>query len=99
MKIIIEPFAAAQIQKERVWLVNNRGAIRAEAFEDELRHILDLMADNPEMGHAAPDRVNQRRMFLRGCGYFVYYRLYREADELRVVRIRHQRQRPLKRVE
>lgn len=41
-RIIYEPAAALQVQRERVWLCNNRGRERADAFEDDLAHFLEL---------------------------------------------------------
>ena len=94
MRVILDPVVARQIQRERVWLIDHRGRERADAFEDELRRALDLLADFPEMGPPSPWSADERRILLRQSRFHIYYRLYRQDEELWVVRLRHEKQRP-----
>ena len=86
--------AARRVQRERAWLSNNVGLERADDFEHELRHALDLLGEHPQMGNPSPDNEDERHWFLRRSRFHVYYRVY--PDEIRVVRLRHEKQRPLK---
>ncbi len=45
---------ARQVQAERAWLYDHLGRDRADAFEAELAHALDLLEAHPEMGDARP---------------------------------------------
>jgi plasmid stabilization system protein ParE len=95
MRVILQPAFARQIQRERAWLHNHGGAQRADAFEAELRHALDLLAELPEMGDPSPRSENERHWFLLKSRFHVFYRLFPDSGTIRVVRIRHERQRPL----
>ena len=92
--IIYEPAAALQVQRERVWLCNNRGRERADAFEDDLAHFLDLLSCFPYMGDASPENEDERHWFLRRSRLHVFYSVYELARVVRIVRLRHERQDP-----
>jgi plasmid stabilization system protein ParE len=68
--IIYEPAAALRVQRERVWLCNNRGRERADAFEDDFAHLLDLLSRFPYMGDASPENEEERHWFCAeaACG-------------------------------
>jgi plasmid stabilization system protein ParE len=93
--VSFSPLALRQIQRERTWLHNHRGLSRALAFEAELRHRLDLVADNPELGPPS-EREDERRTYLSESGFHVFYLVNHKRCAIRVVRIRHHAQRPLK---
>jgi len=92
-----EEKAEAKVRTERIWLHNHRGARAADAFEAELRYALDLIAECPDMGDAPPDAPQRRHWFLTRSRFHVYYVVDHEREAIRVVRIRHEAQRPLKR--
>ena len=95
--ILFKKSAAQQIQQERAWLITNRGRSAADTFEDELAHALDLLEECPAMGAPSPWSEDERRVFLRGSRHHLYYRLYPEGERILIVRIRHEKQGPLKR--
>jgi plasmid stabilization system protein ParE len=90
------PVASLRVQKERTWLHNNRGLHAADAFEAELRRTLELLADNPELGRALDERKDRRRIYLPESGFHVFYVVHHKKGTIRVFRIRHHAQRPLK---
>jgi plasmid stabilization system protein ParE len=49
------------------------------------------------MGNPSPDAENERHWFLRRSRFHVYYELLARTEEILVVRIRHEKQRSLKR--
>ena len=89
-------YAARQIQRERSWLHNHRGPHVADAFEAELRHTLELVAENPTMGPAVPGAEDERRIFLLGSRFHVYYLVDAKKQSVRVIRLRHEKQRPVR---
>ncbi|MDP2956394.1 MAG: type II toxin-antitoxin system RelE/ParE family toxin [Longimicrobiales bacterium] len=60
------------------------------AFLDDLDHALALLAAHPEIG--APYDVDKRRVLLRRFQHSVVYEL--TLDEVVIVAVPHQRQRP-----
>jgi plasmid stabilization system protein ParE len=92
--IRFDPGAALQVQRERAWLYANRGRERADAFEAELDHWLDLLAEHPRMGNPIPH--GRRHFFLMQSRFHMYYRVLDETQEILVLRLRHEKQRPLK---
>lgn len=95
--IIFTKRAGREIQRERAWLITNRSRVAADAFEDELAHALDLLEECPAMGAPSPWSEEERRVFLLGCRYHIYYRLYSDEARILIVRIRHEKQGPFKR--
>ena len=93
MRVVLQPAVARQIQRERTWLHNHRGAERTDAFEAELRHALDLLVECPKMGDPSPRSESERHWFLLKSRFHVFYRLFPESGAIRVVRIRHERPR------
>jgi plasmid stabilization system protein ParE len=85
--VIIDEDAQVQIQRERTWLHNHRGAARADAFEAELRHALELIAGCPGMGDPSPEIETERHWFLRRSRVHVYYAILANAEEILVVEI------------
>jgi plasmid stabilization system protein ParE len=96
MRVILQAVAARQVQRERAWLIEHRGRERADAFEEELRHALDLLAECPKIGDPSPRSPRERHWFLLRSRYHVFYRLFEEAEVIRVVRLRHEKQGPLR---
>ena len=84
--------AARQVQKERAWLHDQRGSPAANAFEAELRHRLDLVSENPEMGHPSDESPDERCTFLWKSRFHVFYVVNHRREAVRVVRLRHERQ-------
>jgi plasmid stabilization system protein ParE len=91
--LTLDARAARQVQRERVWLIDNLSVERADAFEAELRHALELLAECPEMG--APSRwgKDERAVFLRRSRFHVFYLVNHGRQEIRVTRIRHEARR------
>jgi plasmid stabilization system protein ParE len=85
--VIIDEAAQVQIQRERTWVHNNRGATRAGTFEAELRRALELIATCPRMGDANPAREDERHWFLRRSCVHVYYQVLDDAEEILLVEI------------
>jgi plasmid stabilization system protein ParE len=68
------------------------GAERADDFEAELNHALDLLEGCPEMGAPSRWSKDERAVFLRRSRFHVFY--YLEADRIVIVGLRHEKQRP-----
>jgi plasmid stabilization system protein ParE len=78
------PAALREIQRERTWLHDHYDVRRADAFEAELRHALELIAAHPRMGDESPKRSDERHWLLRKSRVHVYYVV---NDERRVIRV------------
>ncbi len=79
MIILFKQSAARQIQRERAWLMEHRGRERADDFEAELAHTLDLLEAFPAMGPPSRWSADERHVFLLRSRYHVFYRLHVEA--------------------
>jgi plasmid stabilization system protein ParE len=92
--IVTAPAFARQVQAQRAWLYNHRGRERADTFEAELRHALELLAEHPEMGNPVAG-TDRRHWFLRRSRFHIYYRVRHEKKAIVLARLRHEKQRPI----
>jgi plasmid stabilization system protein ParE len=79
--------ALREIQRERTWLHDHHDLARADAFEAELRHALELIAAHPRMGDASPKSDDERHWLLRKSRVHVYYLVNHGRRVIRVVEI------------
>lgn len=71
-RVIISPRARREIERvDSRWLQNRPAA--PDLFYSELREILDLLRQQPYLGHSYPPRDGVRRILLRASQYHVYY--------------------------
>ena len=89
--VVLSTRFAREVTRERAWLYDHRGRQRADAFEAELAHFLDLVASCPEMGNPVGD---ERHWYLRRSRFHVYYRTSREKGTVVLHRLRHAAQGP-----
>jgi plasmid stabilization system protein ParE len=85
--VVFDETVPGQIQRERTWIHNSRGLARADAFEAELRHALELIAAHPRMGDASPESEIDRHWLLRKSRVHAYYRVFDESREILVVEV------------
>ncbi len=81
--------AKRQIAAARTWWRTHRyGA--PTAFRDELLAARELLSRHPEAGRVDEDQGGTaRRFLLPTTRYIVFYRVYHEAQEVRIVALWH----------
>ena len=73
----------AQREIERIdrrWIETRPAA--PDLFFSELREILELLQENPELGVLYPPKPGVRRILLRGSLYHLYYEVAQERVEV-----------------
>jgi len=92
LPVEIEDLAARQIEAANDWWRANRPAA-AETLSDELVRALDLISQQPGVGVPAdsPRLSGVRRVLLPTAGYFLFYRVVVEREELHVLAFWHAR--------
>ena len=70
----------------------------AAALQIRIEKVTGYLAEYPYMGRATQGRPNVRSKLVAGTPYRIFYTIIPEHDEVRIVRIRHVRRRPLKNV-
>ncbi len=90
MKYSFHDQAIGDIAAAQDYYFQHAGAPVATRFITELERVLHLLSENPKFGTPI---ARQRRSFpLKGFPYSLVYLI--EGDELRLLIVRHQRQRP-----
>lgn len=74
------------------WRVNRPAA--PNAIRAELARARDLLAKNPEAGHAAEDHPGIRRLLLDRVSYHLYYRVDHAAQQVDILSLWHTRRSP-----
>lgn len=70
----------------------------AAALQVRIEQVTGTLAEYPHIGRATQGRPNVRSKLVAGYPYRIFYTIIPERDEVRIVRIRHVRRRPLKNV-
>ncbi len=93
MKVRFSRRALAQLQEIHNYIApfNPRAAGRAVARIEEL---CEKLSDFPGMGHAT-DQPGVRVLPVVRYPYLIFYTVLAEAEEVRILRVRHGRRRPL----
>ena len=90
MKYSLHDQAIVDIAAAQGYYLEHVGAQVAARFVSELDRVIHLLMANPGFGKPI---ARQRRIFpLKGFPYSLVYRV--DGDELRILIVRHQRQRP-----
>jgi plasmid stabilization system protein ParE len=97
-RLSFAPRALAEVATIARWWRRNRPAA-PRLFDDELDAALTTIAEHPESGPRARLRGHPTGRFyvLQRTGYVVFYLADVPRGEVTVVRVRHVRQRPLRR--
>lgn len=99
--VVFGVVATRDIERIHDGLLINRGFDTTKAFTDTLDAVLLRLGRMPESGHpvrtGAGFSLTLRRVGLAETGYWLYYRLDLQRRRIRVLRCRHEAQRPLRR--
>ncbi len=90
MKYSFHPQAATDVVNAQDYYFEFAGAHVASRFTEELDRVVQLLRSNP--GFGTPMSYQRRSYPLKGFPYSLVYRV--EGEQLRVLIIRHQRQKP-----
>jgi plasmid stabilization system protein ParE len=97
--VVFGVVATREIEKIHDWLLINRGFEATKNFTDVLDAMRLRLGRMPESGHPVRTgvgfSVTLRRVGLAETGYWLYYRLHLQRRRIRVLRCRHEAQRPL----
>jgi plasmid stabilization system protein ParE len=95
LSLIVWAQAAREIEEASAWWHANRHA-SPDALSDDVARAFALITLQPGIGAPAlGGRLrNVRRLTLRRVGYFLYYRVVPEREEVQVLRFRHAHRRP-----
>ena len=79
LEVIITPRARSQIASAKAWWQQNRDKAPT-ALRDEIDRILDLIAEQPHIGHRVyrTRRRGARKISLERVRYDIYYEVRRE---------------------
>ena len=93
LEVIITPRARRQIAAAKAWWQQNRDKAPA-ALRDEIDRILDLIAEQPQIGHRIyrTRRRGARKISLERVRYDIYYEVRR--NKLFVLSLWHASRRP-----
>ena len=88
--VIIAPTAGRHIKEASAWWAENRPAA-PDAFEDQLRQALDLIAIHPSVGIKAANvkLAGVRRIHLGLIRYHLYYRLSSDGKTVEIPALWH----------
>ena len=90
MRVSFNSEALAEVEEATRWYRDNGGAAPSRAFVLELRRVVDLAAENPNLG--SPGSHCVLRQYLKR---FPYTRVFRIQNQmLRVIAVAHQSCRP-----
>jgi len=94
MRLTWRRSALAQLEAICIHIAkDNRAA--AAALQVRVEQVTGQIAEYPYMGRATQGRPNVRSKLVAGSPYRIFYTLIPERDEVRIVRIRDMRRRPL----
>lgn len=72
------------------YLIAESGVTAAKQLDEQIKHCIRLLVEFPQLGTPVQNRA--RRIALRGCPYFLIYRIH--THHLCIVALAHQRRRP-----
>jgi plasmid stabilization system protein ParE len=90
VKARFEPAARAEFLHSVRWYADEAGGPVARRFEEEVRHVIQRLLENPMLGAAASHGL--RRHPMHRYPYTIYYRV--EPEIVRIIAIAHQSRRP-----
>ena len=91
MKYQLTEEAARDVEEILAHSVKCFGIARTEQYFDALKECIDLLADNPDIGHSAEDALPEYLCFPYES-HVIYYKIL--SPSIRVVRILHERMDP-----
>ncbi len=91
MKYQLTDEAARDVENILVYSVNSFGATQTEHYFEALKECIELLADNPDIGHDAEDILPEYLRFPYESHVIFYKRL---TSSILVVRILHERMDP-----
>jgi plasmid stabilization system protein ParE len=95
LALVVWSQATREIEEASEWWYANRQA-SPHALSEDVARAFALLTLQPGIGvPARSERLrNIRRLTLRRVGYFLFYRVVPEREEVQVLRFRHARRRP-----
>ncbi|MEP7126393.1 MAG: type II toxin-antitoxin system RelE/ParE family toxin [Byssovorax sp.] len=91
--VLFKERASREIDEARAWLLKHQGPARVAQLDDDLARSLHLLEAFPEMAALVPGSKTVRRTLLERCRYHVYYRVFREAEQIMVICFWHKARR------
>ena len=91
MKYQLTEEAAKDVEEILAHSVKSFGILRTEQYFDALKECIELLADNPEIGHCADVRLQEYLRFPYES-HVIYYKVL--STSILVVRILHERMDP-----
>jgi plasmid stabilization system protein ParE len=91
--VLFSERASREIDEARAWLLKHQGPARVAQLDDDLARALRLLEVFPEMTALARGSTTVRRTLLAQCRYHVYYRVFREAEQIMVICLWHEARR------
>lgn len=90
MRVKFNPEALAEVEEATRWYLENGGASPSRAFAQELRRVVSLAAEQPEIG--SPGLDGTVRLYLKRFPYTLVFRI--QDKSVRVIAVAHQSRRP-----
>lgn len=93
VRVYLLPRARDEYALALAWWRSNRTAAR-DLLKIEVRSAIRLLSEQPEAGPEDDALRGVRRLFLRRCGYHLYYRVHVEQRRVDVLALWHARRLP-----
>ena len=91
MKIVYTARALHQLREIYAYISKDNKTAAAKDI-DRIANLAVLIGQSPNMGHPT-DEAGVRVMNVQPYPYLVFYKILAERDEIRILRVRHMRQR------
>lgn len=91
MKYQLTDDAARDVEEILVYSVNSFGVVQTEYYFEALKECIELLADNPNIGHSAEDILPEYLRFPYESHVIFYKKI---SESILVVRILHERMDP-----
>jgi plasmid stabilization system protein ParE len=96
--VVLSPRASLDLLRARTWLGLTRAGDLDEALEAIRTRLSELPYSGPPAFVGGAFSKTIRRIIVGETGYLLFYRVSEEQGMILVLRIRHEKQRPLKRL-
>ena len=96
MKLTWRPSALAQLDAICGYIAQDNPAAAA-ALQVRVEQVAGYLAEYPYMGRATQGRPSVRSKLVAGYPYRIFYTILPDRDEVRIIRVRDVRRRPLDR--